>query len=51
MQEIKDFADNNGFKISYGLGEKKEHITDIYEKAKNFKMTKEMLDEQEKIDT
>ena len=51
MQDIKDFAENNGFKISYGEHKHKEDITDIYEKAKNFRLTKEMLDEQEKIDT
>lgn len=47
---MKEFAEKNGFKIEFE-DKKKEDIMELYERAAKFKITKELLDEQEKIDT
>lgn len=47
---MKKFAEQNGFNLEFE-NKKEEDIMDYYERAANFKMTKEFLDAQEKIDT
>ena len=48
---MRKFAEQNGFKLEFDKKQQKEdEYMLLYEKAKNFTITKELLDEQQKID-
>lgn len=45
-EEMRNFAEQNGFKLEFEKNKKEEDdIMVLYEKAKNFKITKEILDQ------
>lgn len=48
---MQRFAEQNGFKLEFEKKKKDVDFTELYARAAAFRMTQEMLDEQEKIDT
>lgn len=50
-EEMQRFAEQNGFKLEFEKKKKDVDFTELYARAAAFRMTQEMLDEQEKIDT